>query len=541
MASTRERGSRPAVDELSVSAILGLMLRGAVVLGGILVALLGCREEPAASVPTDAELAALSTAELTRRFEAVERSFASRGLGGDTSVERAEAGHRALVAYRRHPGPELESVARRILTPAAADRASGGASCEASRDLAELERSAGHDTVARGVVEQALDDGVGGLACRESLRQLGSALGLELTAATTSGRAAGAAIVGIDVLGASGSLGSDLEGGVRSVRLVVGLDADARGELIPAADQSGVRTARLRFEGVRLGAGLGLPRAVGAGGLLRITSAEDGSGLDLVLAPGAVARGYVLSEPVRWVVDVERAVPADAARAGAALRLVVLDPGHGGDEHGARVDGVRESHLVLDIAARTAAALRQRLPDTRVLLTRTTDDEVSLEQRSALANALDADLFVSIHLNDSDVPVQTGGITTFVLDTADDAQARRLAARENATTTDRVSGLAALLAGLHRETQVAESRRLASFVHQSTLTGARSVLPRLPDRGVRSAMFYVLVGTRMPSILLEASFMTRPEELAALRTEPYRQVLAQGIAEGIVRYAATRR
>ena len=97
-----------------------------------------------------------------------------------------------------------------------------------------------------------------------------------------------------------------------------------------------------------------------------------------------------------------------------------------------------------------------------------------------------------------------------------------------------------LLAGLHRDGQLRESRRLAELVQASTLGKGRTVLPTLHDRGVRRDLFSVLVGASMPAVLVEASFLTRPEERAALRTARYRQALAEGIADGIVRYAGAR-
>ena len=111
---------------------------------------------------------------------------------------------------------------------------------------------------------------------------------------------------------------------------------------------------------------------------------------------------------------------------------------------------------------------------------------------------------------------------------------------ENGTSTREVGELQRLLAGLHRDRQLTESRRLADLVHRGTVKGGRTVLRRLPDRGVRSAMFYVLVGARMPAVLLEASFLSQPEENAALAKREYRIALAHGIAAGILDYARTR-
>lgn len=502
-------------------------MRRALLAGLLLIG--ACRAPAPARVPSAHELSALGRRALVGRFQAVDAAMRNPAPDGPR-IDDFAAGHAAFVAHRRFADGTLERLARRWLTRAST--AGAAHVCDASEDLAELERRTGHDRAAQAVVETALRSGDGSLACRGRLRALGSAVGLELPVTAFGVEGVRATLTDVDVMRAEGQDGT-------SVRVVVSLDHEARGELVPPSEGDG--RARLRFSGVRIAPSVTLPIEVADTGLVRVEAANGATtGLDFVVDPDVTVRAYAVDDPVRWVLDFDRPAATDAPARTGPPRLIVLDPGHGGDEHGARVDGTRESHLVLDIATRAAAELRARLPTTRVLLTRTTDDEVSLEARSAMANSLDADLFVSIHLNDADVPVSTGGITTFVLDTEDPRQAVRLAARENTTTTDRVSGLSVLLAGLHRTTQVGESRRLASFVHASALAHARTVLPALPDRGVRSQMFYVLVGTRMPAILVECSFMTRPEELTALRTERYRRELATGIAEGITLYAGSR-
>jgi N-acetylmuramoyl-L-alanine amidase len=125
---------------------------------------------------------------------------------------------------------------------------------------------------------------------------------------------------------------------------------------------------------------------------------------------------------------------------------------------------------------------------------------------------------------------------TFVLDTTDDQAALRLAARENDTDIEGVSRLQLILASLFRRDQVERSRALADRVQRATLRSGRRLLPELNDRGVKSALFYVLVGAQMPAILVEASFITEPREAAALATDEYRQALADGIAEGIAQH-----
>lgn len=292
---------------------------------------------------------------------------------------------------------------------------------------------------------------------------------------------------------------------------------------------------RVRVERARLGEDVVRELAVETGGLIRLACSERAGGVEVVLERTADARthAFLLPSPFRLVFDVDG--PAVASAPG-PVRTIVLDPGHGGDDHGARGFGQREADLVLDLALRARAVLRRDFPSARVVLTREDDVFLSLEQRSAIANAIGADLFLSIHLNGFEEPLRRGGLTTFVLDTSDDEQALRLAALENGTDRDRVGALDQLLAGLHREAQVTGSRALAAEIHAATLARGRAVLPSLRDRGLKSALFHVLVGARMPAVLLEASFLSVEREAEALRTPAYRQALAEGIAAGIVRW-----
>ncbi|MCA9607952.1 MAG: N-acetylmuramoyl-L-alanine amidase [Myxococcales bacterium] len=325
------------------------------------------------------------------------------------------------------------------------------------------------------------------------------------------------------------------DAGGESVRVVLGLDRIASFEH-GESEEGGVRRTWLQLASVTPGADVARELPVGSAGLSRITTAEEGGGTRVTFEVSEAARfdSFVLPDPFRIVLDFE----VGGARARGPVRRIVIDPGHGGDDFGARAFGLRESDLTLDIAQRVRAIVLARLPDVAVITTREEDVFVSLEARAALANAVGADLFLSIHLNAADEPVSRGGITTFVLDTSDDRQAARLAARENHTSVAGVSSLSRLLASLHREDQVAASREVADQVHRATLAAGRRHLSSLHDRGVRSALFYVLVGARMPAVLLEASFLSREDEANALRTPTYRQALAEGVASGVVSWAA---
>jgi N-acetylmuramoyl-L-alanine amidase len=294
----------------------------------------------------------------------------------------------------------------------------------------------------------------------------------------------------------------------------------------------------IQLEDAEWGELVPVSQSVERGGLKRVRLATPNPRVVLDLQPGATGRIFYLTDPYRIVVDVSA-----ASRSGKKGRpLVVLDPAHGGGEPGAANDelGLVESQVALDLAELTANRLRAIMPRSRVMLTRSGDFDLSLEERCALANALEADAFVSIHLNASSEPVRKGGVTTFVLDTTNDRQALRLAARENGTRVAEVTGIQSLLAKHHRRTQAKGSLTLAAKIQRHTLKRGRLVLPKLSDRGVRSAMFYVLVGARMPAVLLEASFLTYEPEARALTNRNYRRALANGIASGIASYLLAR-
>lgn len=236
-------------------------------------------------------------------------------------------------------------------------------------------------------------------------------------------------------------------------------------------------------------------------------------------------------------------VPDASARADIPrAQLVVLDPGHGGEDRGSPgLYGLWEGDVALDLARRVKTALARFLPSLRVRLTRDADVHIPLEERAAMANALGADLFVSLHLNAASTVVEHGGVTTFVLDVENDRNVLRLAARENGTTTSHVSPMQFLVGSLARKKQEKHALELAEFVQRNTVASARRYLPMLSDRGVRSAMFYVLVGAQMPAILLESSFLTQPDEARLLTDSAYRSALAEGIARGIVNYLSLAR
>jgi len=215
-------------------------------------------------------------------------------------------------------------------------------------------------------------------------------------------------------------------------------------------------------------------------------------------------------------------------------RLVVVDAGHGGYDHGAiGTQGTREADIALEIARRTAHALEQRL-DVDVIMTRDRDIFVPLRDRAALANREDADLFLSIHANAA--PNNwSKGVETYSLASATDANAARVAARENAMAKGWSDKSDPLLGRLLAAGTDRLSRDLAFEVQRNVVSRLRDVYPdaEVVDLGTKTALFYVLVSTRMPAILFEASFVSNAEDERRLRAPHFQQTTADAIVDAV--------
>jgi N-acetylmuramoyl-L-alanine amidase len=215
---------------------------------------------------------------------------------------------------------------------------------------------------------------------------------------------------------------------------------------------------------------------------------------------------------------------------------VVIDAGHGGKDPGAMgPSGLMEKEVVLDIAKRLRDLVQQE-PQWRVTLTRDTDVFIPLEERTAIANAKAADLFVSIHANAAERP-DAYGIETYFLDLATDEQAMRVAARENATSLSKVSDLQFILRDLLMTSKRNESSLLAGSVQQALVQTPGGKAGR--DLGVKHAPFLVLMGAEMPAILVETGFVSNPAEERKLADPKYRGQAARAIFDGIKDYLAT--
>lgn len=218
------------------------------------------------------------------------------------------------------------------------------------------------------------------------------------------------------------------------------------------------------------------------------------------------------------------------------VQKIVIDPGHGGSDPGAPgyIKGVWEKDIVLDLARNLADKLRHRLQCT-VILTRDSDKKLTLEERTAIANTRRADLFISLHTNAARNK-HLAGIETYLLNLATDDQAIAVAARENATSKKNISDLEFILSDLMKHAKIGESTRLANDVHQSLIQQMKQKYTKVNDLGVKQAPFYVLLGARMPAILIETSFISNKLECQRLLDPAYQDALCDAIAAGVQTY-----
>ena len=268
---------------------------------------------------------------------------------------------------------------------------------------------------------------------------------------------------------------------------------------------------------------------------------------------------FSLKDPFRIVIDVWGAVaekkptrqkpyvtlkkngrlPTSALAKQLALGIsrIIIDPGHGGRDYGAPgyLKGVHEKDVALQISRRLAKKIRQEL-ECQVFMTRSSDSYLTLEERTAIANTKNADLFISIHTN-SHRDRRASGIETYFLNLATDDEAIRVAAIENATSTKNISDLQNILYDLVQNAKINESSRLAGHVQGSMIKHLkRQRYSRINDKGVKQAPFYVLLGAQMPAVLVETSFISNPRECKRLVNPKYQERLCEAIVDGIKQY-----
>jgi N-acetylmuramoyl-L-alanine amidase len=224
-----------------------------------------------------------------------------------------------------------------------------------------------------------------------------------------------------------------------------------------------------------------------------------------------------------------------ARQLGLGIKRIVIDPGHGGHDSGAiGPSGLKEKDVVLKIAKLVKKRLEKKF-NIKVILTRERDSFLPLLSRAAIANSKKADLFISIHANASPNP-SARGIETYYLNFTTDPEAMRVAALENAISNKGLSDLQDLVKAILANTKLSESRLLAEKIQEQLVKTLSRYYPDTVNRGVKCAPFLVLVGTRMPAVLVEVSFITNPIEEKRLKNPHYLDLIAKGIVQGIEVY-----
>jgi N-acetylmuramoyl-L-alanine amidase len=267
---------------------------------------------------------------------------------------------------------------------------------------------------------------------------------------------------------------------------------------------------------------------------------------------------FSLKNPFRVVLDVngipkkrspERALKKKPLKPGTSIpkgslakqlalgvRRIIIDPGHGGKDPGAmgHYRGILEKNVTLEVSKRLAGKIRHKL-GIETILTRDRDVFLSLEERTAIANTKDGDIFLSIHAN-ANKNKRMRGIETYFLNLATDNDAIMVAARENATSAKNISDLETILNDLMKNAKINESSRLATHVQRGMAKNLRKSFKDVRDHGVKQAPFYVLLGAEMPCVLVETAFISNPAECRRLNTSGYQEALADAIAAGIKDY-----
>lgn len=379
-------------------------------------------------------------------------------------------------------------------------------------------------------VLSAIDRGDAGAAEPDGSAHAAPPIGPVIVPTTVSDRGAPARITAVERYGAEDA-----------ARIVVFVTQPSKFDVgfIPAEADRGPRlyidVERAVYEG---------RAAFDVGGIVervRVGKRATSTRLVLDLRSEVYRKVFYLPEPFRLVIDVSKQAPPRTTDTGARpVRRVVIDPGHGGHDPGAvGPGGLREKDVTLDIAHRAAPLVAREL-GIATLLTRDADVYVPLDERTARANAFQADLFVSIHCNASE-KAGSHGVMTFVLDQSRDPLAAQIAARENAASPAAAAELANVFSRVQGSASVARSVSFADLLQRSAMASLKPAYPEVRDGGVRRAGFYVLAGAHMPAVLHETSFISNPLGEVRLNTGDYRQKVADAIVNAVRAYQEGRR
>jgi N-acetylmuramoyl-L-alanine amidase len=223
-----------------------------------------------------------------------------------------------------------------------------------------------------------------------------------------------------------------------------------------------------------------------------------------------------------------------ARQLGLGVSRIVIDAGHGGRDPGAQANGISEAELVLDVAQRLTKLL-QKQTAIDVVMTRTADVFIPLEERTAIANREGADLFLSIHANAAR-NTKARGVETYFLNFASNPEAEAVAARENSASGRTMHSLPEIVRAIALNNKIDESRDFADTVQRAMVRRLSARNKALRNLGVKQAPFVVLIGAAMPSVLAEISFVTNKQEAQLLKTGAYRQQIAEALFDAVLGY-----
>jgi len=220
---------------------------------------------------------------------------------------------------------------------------------------------------------------------------------------------------------------------------------------------------------------------------------------------------------------------------GLGIKIIVIDPGHGGHDPGTSgKNGLHEKTVVLDIARRLKKKLEAQ-GDYRVVLTRDEDVKLSLNERVECANTLQADLFISIHVNY--LPSRPNNlIETYYFGMSEDKAVMQRAAHQNADSDVSISEFSHMMERLEGTLKLQESKRLASEIQRSLMANVGKDDKTIIDLGIKEAPFLVIMGTEMPAVLAEVTSLSNEDEAAKLHTAEYRENIAIYLESGITSY-----
>lgn len=510
-----------------------------------------------ASVTATADDGPLEAAVLERRTTLARGPLATlverRLATARTSEVRPEALLRAAhLAERLYRETHKESDGQRALaayTEAANDRPFEGP-CEAARDGARLEGELASDgrktyvalfrllerAKARAASKKTANSEASSACVGAITEDLAAFRALRPTDAELDAARAALALEGIAVdlstKGQAHITRVEHTVGEETARIVVYLDKPVAYKAADFALGNALETT-LEFEATELSTGHAEQKKLtGIATGLRLEETKSGARIAIGLSGKAYRKVFHLTEPYRVVLDLARTAPSNAARR--AVEKVVIDAGHGGSDPGATgPTGLHEKDVTLDLSKRVATGLVAR--GIRVFFTREDDSYVALEERTARANAVSADLFLSIHCNAAENRSRHG-IESYVLDTASSDMASRLAARENATTEKATRELSEILADMRMSDGATRSHRFGQLLQKSALASLSGSYADVVDGGVKNAGFYVLVGARMPGVLFETSYISNETEERRLSSDAYKDRLADAMVNAVLAY-----